>query len=48
MRKTILFVTHVPKPYDVVTTVSTFNKQPVHVKHVLTSLFGELLKKRIG
>ena len=29
-------------------TVSTFNKQPVHVKHVLTSLFGELLKKRIG
>jgi hypothetical protein len=25
-------------------TVSVFNKQPIHVKSVLTSLFGELLK----
>lgn len=28
-------------------TVSTFNKQPVHVKSVLTNLFQELLSARI-
>ncbi len=29
-------------------TVTVFNKQPIHVKSVLTSLFGELLRARNG
>lgn len=27
---------------------STFNRQPVHVKYALTSLFKELLQQRLG